>query len=60
VEYLDEESLQNSFKFGLFQPVKASPVVLSAGTGIVQPFALFDASVVVAYTNDGCLRDAYK
>jgi hypothetical protein len=47
---------------------------MSAGTGIVQPFVLFEslpyiwmygkvclsASVVVAYTNDGYLRDAYR
>ena len=47
---------------------------MSAGTGIVQPFVLFEslpyiwmygkvclsASVVVVYTNDGYLRDAYR
>jgi hypothetical protein len=40
---------------------------LSAGIGMVQPFALLGlsilsllSSVVVAYTNDGYLRDAYR
>ena len=35
--------------------------VLSARTGIVQPFILCrGASVIVAYTSDGYLRDAYR
>ena len=51
-----------------------SCLLLSARIGIVQPFTLLeftvhlgvydkgclDASVVVAYTNDGYLRDAYR
>ena len=32
---------------------------VSAGMGLLQPFALF-SSVIVTYTNDGYLIDAYR